>query len=47
MEDFPNVLVRAESDATVDRIEAHFERHGFGPGAVEVIGQAPSSGSSA
>ena len=36
MEHFPGVLTRAESDAMVERIEAHFERYGFGLWAVEV-----------
>ena len=44
MEHFPSVLTRADSDAMVERIEAHFERHGFGLWAVEVIGQAPFIG---
>ena len=44
MEHFPSVLTRAESDAAVDRIEAHFERHGFGLWAVEVPGHAPFIG---
>lgn len=44
MEHFPSVLTRAESDALVDRIEAHFERHGFGLWAVEVPGQEPFTG---
>jgi len=39
MEHFPAVLSRAESDATVDRIEAHFEHHGFGPWAAESQGE--------
>ena len=30
MEFFPAALSREESDARVDRIEAHFQRHGFG-----------------
>jgi RimJ/RimL family protein N-acetyltransferase len=34
MEWMPAVLTRAESDRTVDRIEAHFAQHGFGPWAV-------------
>jgi RimJ/RimL family protein N-acetyltransferase len=38
MEFFPGVLSRAESDARADRIEAHFERHGFGLWAVEIPG---------
>jgi RimJ/RimL family protein N-acetyltransferase len=44
MEHFPKCLDRAESDAMVDRIEAHFEKHGFGPWAVEVRGGAPLIG---
>ena len=40
MEHFPGVLTRAESDAMVERIEAHFERHGFGLWAVEVREQS-------
>lgn len=35
MAHFPAVLSRAESDALVDRVEAHHERHGFGLWAVE------------
>jgi len=34
MEHFPTVLARAESDALVERIEAHFER----PGQVPFVG---------
>jgi RimJ/RimL family protein N-acetyltransferase len=44
MEHFPSVLTRAESDVLVDRIEAHFERHGFGLWAVEVPNQIPFIG---
>ncbi len=44
MEHFPSTLTRTESDAAVDRIEAHFERHGFGLWAVEVPDQAPFIG---
>jgi ribosomal-protein-alanine N-acetyltransferase len=36
MEFFPGLLRRAESDAVVDNIQAHFVRHGFGVWAVEV-----------
>ncbi|MBV9267300.1 MAG: GNAT family N-acetyltransferase, partial [Acidobacteriaceae bacterium] len=36
MEFMPALLTRAESDAMVDRIEAHFGRYGFGPFAVEL-----------
>lgn len=37
MEHFPAPLSRAESDAMVERIEAHFEEHGWGLWAAEVI----------
>jgi RimJ/RimL family protein N-acetyltransferase len=40
MEHFPGVLSREESDALVERIEAHFREHGFGWWAVEVTGEA-------
>jgi RimJ/RimL family protein N-acetyltransferase len=32
----PGTLSREESDAMVDRIEAHFQKHGFGLWAVEI-----------
>lgn len=35
MEFFPSTLPRAESDAFVDRIERHFDDHGYGLWAVE------------
>ncbi|ANU18406.1 GNAT family N-acetyltransferase [Planococcus maritimus] len=35
MEFFPNTLSRAESDALIDRIEAHIEKIGYGLWAVE------------
>ena len=38
MEHFPSTLTRAESDAFVDRIEAHFDAHGYGLWAVEADG---------
>lgn len=38
VEFLPGPLTRAESDARADRIEAHFEEHGFGLWAVEVPG---------
>jgi RimJ/RimL family protein N-acetyltransferase len=44
MEHFPSVSARADSDAAADRIEAHFERHGFGLWAVEVVEVAPFAG---
>src|SRR3954447_2163393 len=37
---YPRMLSRAESDALVARIRAHFARHGFGLWAVEVPGRA-------
>jgi RimJ/RimL family protein N-acetyltransferase len=36
MQFFPGTLTRAESDAAVDRILAHFGRHGFGLYAAEI-----------
>ena len=33
----PTPLSREESDAFIERVEAHFEKHGFGLWAVEVI----------
>jgi RimJ/RimL family protein N-acetyltransferase len=36
MEYFPAPLSRQESDALVDRAEAHLEQHGFGPWAAEL-----------
>jgi len=36
MQFFPAALSRAESDQLVDRIEAHFERYGFGLFAAEL-----------
>jgi ribosomal-protein-alanine N-acetyltransferase len=36
MEFFPRTLTPEESDALVDRIEAHFGQHGFGLFAVEL-----------
>jgi RimJ/RimL family protein N-acetyltransferase len=36
MEFFPKMLSRTESDAFVDRIENHFDQHGFGLWAAEL-----------
>jgi RimJ/RimL family protein N-acetyltransferase len=36
MEHFPALLSRQESNALVDRAEAHLEQHGFGPWAAEL-----------
>jgi RimJ/RimL family protein N-acetyltransferase len=44
MEHFPGVLSRRQSDALAQRSARHFERHGFGPWAVEVPGVAPFIG---
>ena len=40
----PGVLDRAASDALVERIRAHFDRHGFGLWAVEVADVKPFIG---
>lgn len=40
MEFFPALLTRAESDARVEKIREHFDRHGFGLWAVEAVGVA-------
>jgi RimJ/RimL family protein N-acetyltransferase len=44
MEHFPAMLSRQDSDAMAERIEAHFERHGFGFWAVEVLGVTEFAG---
>lgn len=44
MEFFRSRLTRAESDAMVDGIEAHFNAHGFGLWALELPGVAPFIG---
>lgn len=44
MAHFPATLDRAASDATADRIAAHFAARGFGLWAVEVQGGAPFIG---
>jgi RimJ/RimL family protein N-acetyltransferase len=38
MEHFPNRLTRMQSDLFIDRVEAHFEQHGFGLWAAELRG---------
>ena len=38
VEFLPGALSREESNAMVDRIEAHFQKHGFGLWAVEIPG---------
>jgi RimJ/RimL family protein N-acetyltransferase len=44
VEFLPGPLSRAESDVRVDRIEKHFEKHGFGLWAVEIPGITPFAG---
>jgi ribosomal-protein-alanine N-acetyltransferase len=44
MEHFPAPLTRAESNAMVQRIESHFEQHGFGLWALELPGTAAFAG---
>ena len=44
MEFMPKRFTRAESDAMVERIAAHFDAHGYGLWAVEVPGVAPFVG---
>ena len=44
MEFLPAPLSPEESGAMIDRLEAHFQRHGFGLWAVEVPGVAPCIG---
>jgi RimJ/RimL family protein N-acetyltransferase len=44
MQYLPAALSRDESDMLVARIEAHFDRHGFGLWAVEIPDVAPFAG---
>jgi RimJ/RimL family protein N-acetyltransferase len=44
MEFFPSVLTRKQSDATMERIRAHFDRHGFGLWALDVPGVTEFAG---
>lgn len=37
MEFFPALLPREQSDTLMDRSETHFEQHGYGPWAVELL----------
>jgi ribosomal-protein-alanine N-acetyltransferase len=41
---YPGPLTRAQSDELADRIQAHFDQHGFGYWAVEVPGVAAFAG---
>src|SRR5262245_53341629 len=44
MQHLPALLSREQSDALAQRIEAHFDAHGFGLFAVEVVAQAGFAG---
>ena len=44
MEYLPGALSQVENDALIDRIEAHFARHGFGLWAVEIPNVTPFAG---
>ena len=44
MEHFPAPLSREESDALAAQIESHFQQHGFGLWAVEIVNIAPFAG---
>ena len=44
MEFFPGLYPPEESNATVDRIEAHFQKHGVGLWAVEISGSTSFAG---
>lgn len=44
MQYFPKTFTRDESDAAVDRITAHLEKHPYGLWAVEIPGVAPFIG---
>lgn len=44
VEYLPAALSREESDAVAARIEAHFDQHGFGLWAVEILQVAPFAG---
>ena len=44
MAHFPAVLDRAASDAVAERVLAHFDRHGYGPWAVEIPGVTTFAG---
>jgi RimJ/RimL family protein N-acetyltransferase len=44
MEHFPALLTRSESDALVDRMDAHLGEHGWGRWVVEVRGAGADAG---
>ncbi|KAF1037827.1 MAG: hypothetical protein GAK35_03861 [Herbaspirillum frisingense] len=44
MRHFPAPLSTADSDALADRIQSHFDQHGFGPWALDIPGVAEFAG---
>jgi RimJ/RimL family protein N-acetyltransferase len=44
MEHFPSLLSREETAGSIERVEKHFENHGYGFWAVEVPSRAPFIG---
>jgi RimJ/RimL family protein N-acetyltransferase len=44
MEHFPGLMSREQSDALIERIETHFENHGYAQWAVEIPNVAPFAG---
>lgn len=44
MRHFPALLTRAESDALIEKFEAHFETHGYGIWALEIPGVTALAG---
>ena len=44
MEHFPSTLTRVESDALVDRFEAHLDEHGVGMWALEILATGELAG---
>jgi RimJ/RimL family protein N-acetyltransferase len=44
MRHFPALLTHAESDALIEKFEAHFEQHGYGIWALEIPGVSSLAG---
>ncbi len=44
MEHFPDLMSREQSDAAAERIETHFDAHGYGLWAVEITNETPFAG---
>lgn len=44
MEHLPSPLSKEESDGMIDRVEEHFDQHGFGLWAIEIPNAAPFAG---